>query len=82
MTPPPNPVRNLHDPPPPYKIKTHYLRSEFIEHLYHISHNAMTSVMYFKQFGRTTHFYSRQIKTIHPQQHQASEHPFQVCPIS
>ena len=57
---PPKSVRNLHDPPqiqygicmtpPPDKIKTLYLRSEFNEHLYHISHNAMTSVMYFKQF--------------------------------
>ena len=52
---PPNPVRNLHDPPPQKKNPL-YLRSEFIEHLYHMSHNAMTSVMYFKQFGRTTLF--------------------------
>ena len=64
--PPPKSVQNLHDPPqiqygicmtpPPDKIKTLYLRSEFNEHLYHISHNAMTSVMYFKQFGTTTLF--------------------------
>ena len=57
---PPNPVRNLHvlpiPPPPRQNQNTLYLRSEFIEHLYHMSHNAMTSVMYFKQFGRTTLF--------------------------
>ena len=42
--------------PPPQQNQIIYLRSEFNENLYHISHNAMTSVMYFKQFGTTTLF--------------------------
>ena len=62
--------------PPRQNQNTLYLRLKFIEYLYHISHNAMTSVMYFKQFGRTTLLYLRWIITlfIHNNIKQASIH--------